>query len=390
VKKFPLTFIEMFSGIGGFRLGLERAGWKCVWANDWDKYANKIYKKHFGSKELVEGDIRKVDAKEIPNHTLLTAGFPCQAFSVAGKRQGFEDTRGTLFFDIARVASVKRPPLLLLENVKGLLSCQKGYTFARILQTLDELGYDVEWQVLNSKYFGVPQNRERVFIIGHLRGTGSRKIFPIGKESEESPRKNQIVKVGNIFPSKHEAGDILHPKGISPTLRPMGPRGSSKVQAPKIAYCIDANYWKGTTLEGFLKKKRRQLICVVDAGRSYRVYDPNGVSPTLPTSCGGLHEPKVVIVADRSRRYAGKGRQLEAPKTVTKALSSVQKDDLVLLRNVKIRRLTPKECERLQGFPDGWTEGVSDTQRYKLLGNAVTVNVVEFLGKKLKWALGYD
>jgi DNA (cytosine-5)-methyltransferase 1 len=178
------TFIEMFCGIGGFRLGLERSGWKCVWANDIDKYACQVYRKNFGDGGLVEGDIRSVDADSIPDHTLLTAGFPCQSFSLAGKRKGFEGTRGTLFYDIARVADAKRPPLLLLENVKGLLSNDKGRTFARILQTLDELGYDVEWQVLNSKYFGVPQNRERVFIIGHLRGTGSRQVFPIGQAVE--------------------------------------------------------------------------------------------------------------------------------------------------------------------------------------------------------------
>jgi len=356
-NKWKPTFIEMFSGIGGFRLGLERVGWKCVWANDRDKYANTIYKKNFGDKELVEGDITEVEADEIPEHTLLTAGFPCQAFSVAGKRKGFQDTRGTLFFHIARVAKAKRPPLLLLENVKGLLSTQDGYCFARIIQTLDELGYDVEWQVLNSKHFGVPQNRERVFIIGHLRGKGGQQIFPIGETDEVDKKVAVETKIKRVI-------------------------GSGREMA--------------------------------------RVYSPEGVAPTIRVPSGGWHQPRsggkdsldrhtwdVIVIADRSRNYAGKGRNLESPKKVTNALSSVQKDNLLalfdghpngrprstlrsgrvpevgLLEGLRIRRLTPMECERLQGFPDGWTEGVSDTQRYKLLGNAVTVNVVEYLGKVL-------
>jgi len=213
------TFIEMFSGIGGFRLGLERVGWKCVWANDWDKYANTIYKKNFGDKELVEGDITEVEADEIPEHTLLTAGFPCQAFSVAGKRKGFQDTRGTLFFHIARIAEAKRPPLLLLENVKGLLSTQGGYCFARILQTLDELGYDVEWQVLNSKHFGVPQNRERVFIIGHLRGTGGRQVFPIGETDEVDKKVVVETKIKRVIGSGREMARVYSPEGVAPTIR---------------------------------------------------------------------------------------------------------------------------------------------------------------------------
>ena len=176
----------MFAGIGGFRHGLEKAGFKCVWANEIDKYACKIYRKNFGDKELFEGDIRTVDAISIPDHDLLCAGFPCQSFSIAGKRGGFEDIRGILFFEIARIVSVKRPKLLLLENVKGLLSHDSGRTFGTILTTLSDLGYFLEWQVLNSKDFGVPQNRERVFIVGHLGGIPERKVFPFGETNNIS------------------------------------------------------------------------------------------------------------------------------------------------------------------------------------------------------------
>jgi len=189
----------MFCGVGGFRLGLENtnaqspmrkseerrngdigigevqlhigqtASFRCVWANDNDKYACQVYRERFGNKELVEENVWKIKAKEIPNHELLTGGFPCQSFSVAGKRRGFQDiTRGTLFFKICAVLRTKKPRYLLLENVKGLLSHDKGRTFAIILLSLDELGYDVEWQVLNTKYW-LPQNRERVFIFGTRR-----------------------------------------------------------------------------------------------------------------------------------------------------------------------------------------------------------------------------
>jgi len=312
------TFIEMFCGIGGFRLGLERSGWRCVWANDIDKHACQIYRKHFGDRELVEGDIRTIDPSTIPDHTLLTAGFPCQSFSVAGKRKGFEDTRGTLFYHIARVACAKRPPLLLLENVKGLLSNDGGRTFARILQTLDELGYDVEWQVLNSKYFGVPQNRERVFIIGHLRGTCSRQVFPIGQAGAEAD--------------------------------------GARKKTPGNRCSED-------------------LIRVYD-GHKRRFTDEMGTLTGRENRRGG----NWLIVAVRTRNYAN----LESPKTIANALTSVQKDNLVLdAETIRIRRLTPVECERLQGFPDGWTEGVPETHRYRLLGNAVTVSVVECLGARL-------
>lgn len=166
--KIEKTFIEMFAGVGGFRLGLERHGWRCVWANEFDKHACQVYRQNFG--EIVEGDIREVKAKDIPDHTLLCAGFPCQTFSLAGKRRGMlDDVRGTLFHEIARVAEHKEPKFLLLENVKGLLSSRNGLDFAVILWTLDELGYDAEWACLNSKHFGVPQNRERVFVYGVRR-----------------------------------------------------------------------------------------------------------------------------------------------------------------------------------------------------------------------------
>ncbi|GAJ09111.1 unnamed protein product, partial [marine sediment metagenome] len=166
----------------------ERRTWgcdsyRCVWSNEWDKYCAEIYQKNFGEKPDTR-DIRTVPPRDIPDHDLLCAGFPCQSFSIAGKRAGFEDTRGTLFFEIARILRDKRPRHLLLENVKGLLSHQEGKTFQTILGILSDLGYRIEWQVLNSKHFGVPQNRERVFIVGHPGEESEFQVFPLAQSSQ--------------------------------------------------------------------------------------------------------------------------------------------------------------------------------------------------------------
>ena len=284
-----MKYFSLFSGIGGFELGIGDKS-ECVGYSEIDKYAVQIYEKHFNHTNY--GDISQIIARDLPDFSLLVGGFPCQSFSIAGKRAGFDDTRGTLFFDILRIAKEKRPRLLLLENVKGLLSHDQGRTFGTILSSLDELGYDLDWQVLNSKNFGVPQNRERVFIIGHLRGTSRPQVFPIREGNEVYPQSNAQ---GNDIAHTLQCGD-KH-------------RGS---------YIVHNIYG------GFGEKKVREF---------------HDYSPTIRTPKGGGHIPNIVS-------------------------------------GVNIRRLTPMECERLQGFPDGWTEGISDSQRYKCLGNAVTVNVI--------------
>ena len=337
-----LTFAEMFSGIGGFRLGLEKNGWKCVWANDIDKYANTIYKKKFGCGELVEGDVRQISEETIPEHTLLTAGFPCQSFSLAGKRQGFKDIRGTLFYEVARVAKTKKPKLLLLENVKGLLSAQDGYCFFRILEILDELGYDVEWQVLNSKDFGVPQNRERVFIVGHFRTEPSRQIFPIREGCGLPLQKNSGLPLQKNR-SEQETEEGIWSSDISPTIdaRYGALRNAGE---PCIAQTLEATY-----------HKQKSFVNMISENLIHCHWRRTGNPEDGGT--GPLFSNETVFALDRTPHH--------------------------VINKSSIRRLTPTECERLQGFPDGWTEGVSDTQRYKLLGNAVTVNVIEFLGKQL-------
>ncbi|HET4528194.1 TPA: DNA cytosine methyltransferase [Streptococcus pneumoniae] len=180
-----MKFLDLFAGIGGFRLGMEYAGHKCIGFCEIDKFARESYKAIHNTKGEIElHDITAVSDESIRgigSVDIICGGFPCQAFSIAGNRRGFEDTRGTLFFEIARFASILRPKYLFLENVKGLLNHENGVTFETIISTLDELGYNVEWQVLNSKNFGVPQNRERVFIIGHSRKRGTRRVFPMGQ-----------------------------------------------------------------------------------------------------------------------------------------------------------------------------------------------------------------
>ena len=198
-----MNFLDLFAGIGGFRLGMERAGHKCIGYCEIDKFARMSYQAIHDTK----GEIDYKDITEVTNEEfrklkgtvdVICGGFPCQAFSIAGKQLGFEDARGTLFYEIARAAKEIKPRYLFLENVRNLLSHDKGKTFTTMLTILDELGYDAEWQVLNSKNFGVPQNRERVFIIGHLRGECTSRVFPIRGENKESNREPKIKILGNV------------------------------------------------------------------------------------------------------------------------------------------------------------------------------------------------
>jgi len=311
---------SLFSGIGGFDLALKRNGVELVGACEIDKYARSVYGKHFPGVKIYE-NATTIEPKEIPNHDIFCAGFPCQAFSIAGNRRGFNDTRGTLFFEIQKIVEEKLPSILLLENVLGLLSHEKGRTFTTILDTLDAMGYDVEWQVLNSKYF-VPQNRERVFIVGHLRGKRARKIFPIGGDDKKN-NGSQIEMIKNIH--DYYATTISSGQAHATVMTERSPALSCKHEQIILAWSKSTRDWG---VESRIKV---------------------GEANTL--NCG-----------DGCRN---------------------QSTASFVLGDRRIRRLTPLECERLQGFPDNWTEGHADTQRYKMCGNAVTVPVVEYLVKEL-------
>jgi DNA (cytosine-5)-methyltransferase 1 len=311
-----MRFFDMFSGIGGFHEGIHRAmpEAECIGYSDIDKKAISVYEKHFeGVKNY--GDATKINPGDLPDFDLLCGGFPCQSFSIAGKRRGLQDIRGTLFVEIVRLAKAKRPRLLLLENVKGLLNHDGGETLATILDSFSELGYALEWEVINSKNFGVPQDRSRIFIIGHFGGEPTRQVFPLGNCNEA------II------------GDV---------------QGSRQVST-----CLDANYGKG-----WLDHGQRTMIAV-----------------------------QPFMTPDRLTNRAN-GRRMKENGEPSFTLSAQDRHG-VCLDGVKIRRFTPLECERLQGFPDGWTEyGVkgermSDSARYKMLGNAVTVPVIEAITKEM-------
>lgn len=332
-----MKYISLFAGIGGFDLALNRAGHHCVYVNEWDTYAVKTYEKNFIHK-VDTRDIRKVPAKHLPDFDLLVGGFPCQSFSVAGKRRGFEDTRGTLFYEIARILRRKRPSYLLLENVKGLLSHDNGETFKTIMWTLDALGYECQWQVCNSRDHSVPQNRERVFIIGHLRGKPRPKVFPFTR----STGKDLIELTRN----RPQAERIYDTAGVSVTLASEGGGLGAKTGLYFIDMQLD---------QAKITTEARTIQARYNKGYSNRHGENSGV----------LAVPLRFLTRNQ-RTYQG-----------TYSFTVDTTNTGGILRNGKVRRLTPLECERLQGFPDNWTAGVSDTQRYKQLGNAVTVNVVE-------------
>ena len=306
------TFIDLFAGIGGTRLAFEANGGRCVFSSEWDKYCQKTYFANFG--ELPNGDIKEVNEKEIPDHDIIVAGFPCQPFSIAGvskknsmgRATGFLDkTQGTLFFDIVRIINEKRPKAFLLENVKNLKSHDKGNTWSVIMNTLDELDYEVFTKVIDGKDF-VPQHRERVFIVGFDRrayGTNLDFKFDIKKPSKESKLK-----------------DIL-------------------LENVDEKYTLSDRLW--TYLQEYALKHKLK-----GNGFGYGMADLDGITRTL------------------SARYYKDGSEILIP----------QKDK-------NPRKLTPRECARLQGFPDDFKIIVSDTQAYKQFGNSVVVPVVTQVAK---------
>ncbi|HEL2002048.1 TPA: DNA cytosine methyltransferase [Streptococcus suis] len=375
-----MKFLDLFAGIGGFRLGMEAAGHECVGFCEIDKFARSSYKAiHDTEGEVEFHDITRVSDESIRGIgrvDVICGGFPCQAFSIAGKRAGFEDTRGTLFFEIARFASILQPKYLFLENVTGLLNHDNGNTFETILGALDELGYDAEWQVFNSKNFGVPQNRERVFIIGHLRGASGRAIFPFGGVDEEvsQSERHEITtstlmtrypesqgagsyvvegrkpkKVGNTNPSSRGInGEVYHVNGLIPTLT------TNKGEGPKI---IQRSH-------GFNK------------GGEYEVV------PTLTSN--SWHENNHLKIYDLHNK-----RQKDMVGTLTASGhdGNTKTGTFAVDNGYQIRKLTPRECWRLQGFPDWAFDRVaefnSNSQLYKQAGNSVTVNVIAAIAKRL-------
>lgn len=422
--KNHMKFLDLFAGIGGFRLGMESAGHECIGFCEIDKFARASYKAIHDTKGEIElHDITAVSDESIRRIgcvDIICGGFPCQAFSIAGNRRGFEDTRGTLFFEIARFASILRPKYLLLENVKGLLNHDGGATFETILGALDELGYNVEWQILNSKDFGVPQNRERVFVIGHLRGECTRRVFPLSKSCQQAnsikkqysntittrygnsqgagayiveSKSQKVRSIGNIHPSGNGMnGEVYESAGLAPTLT------TNKGEGQKIAIPVLTPDCTDKRQNGRRCKSNEEPVFtlttqdkhgILIAGKlpgnhdqNSRVYDTNGLAPTLFTMQGGGQEPKII---QRGHGYNQGGEHDIAP-TLTR--NSYQENNY-LSDGFRIRKLTPRECWRLQGFPD-WAfdkaqEVNSNSQLYKQAGNSVTVSVIAAIAKELEW-----
>jgi len=390
-----MRFLDWFAGIGGFRLGLERASpeYRCVGACESDRWCRRVYGRRFG-REPEWSDSRSVDPSELPDSDLLCAGFPCQSFSVAGKRAGFADIRGTLFFEVARIADRKRPPLLLLENVPGILSSESGATFETVLRTLDEVGYDAEWSCLNSRFFGVPQNRERVFIVGYLRGGLRPQVFPLREDAEICDGASGEVAI--CLDAGYHKGWLDHGQRTvvwdAYNRREAGQATSLRRNMGNGGPLVVENRNRNARTDGLTHtmhggRVNNPPIVVLDGGQAYRMYDPQGASPALPTPSGGHHIPKIANAPDADG-YLRFGARLR---------DGNGKPQLPPVGCKRLRRLTPLECERLQGFPDHFTaEGVdergnivriSDTQRYRMLGNAVTTTVVEAIGRRLIEAL---
>lgn len=312
VLKSQFTFIDLFAGIGGMRLAYENVGGRCVYSNEWNKYSQQTYYANFG--EQPEGDITKVDAKTIPDHDILVAGFPCQPFSIAGvskkislgRKTGFEDkTQGTIFFDVCRILKEKRPKAFMLENVKNLKSHDKGRTFKTILESLDELKYKVFFAVLDGQNF-VPQHRERIIIVG----------FDMERYGDDIEFDFDITPVN----PKPVMRDILEKKVDD-------------------KYTLSDNLW--TYLQNYAAKHR-----AAGNGFGYGIAPLDGVSRTI------------------SARYHKDGSEI-----------------LIAQKGKNPRRLTPRECARLQGFPESFVIPVSDTQAYRQFGNSVVVPLIENVAK---------
>lgn len=306
-------FIDLFAGIGGIRLAFQNLGGKCVFTSEWDTYSKKTYEANFG--EVPFGDITKISEKEIPDHDILLGGFPCQPFSIAGvskknalgKAHGFlDETQGTLFFDVARIIKHKKPSAFMLENVKNLVSHDKGKTFKVITETLKELGYNIHFKVLDGKHF-VPQHRERIIIVGFRNSIFNKK------ETFEFPKMSE---------AKFAIKDILE----------------SEVDKK---YTLSDHLWK--YLQEYAAKHKAK-----GNGFGFGLTDLNGISRTM------------------SARYYKDGAEILIPQ-----------------ENNNPRRLTPRECARLQGFPDTFIIPVSDNQAYKQFGNSVVTPLIQAVGKKI-------
>lgn len=325
--------IDLFAGIGGIRMGFDQAfgdNIKTVFVSEWDEYAQKTYTDNFGDSPAIAGDITKIDEKDIPEFDICLNGVPCQAFSLAGKRQGFEDDyhglcRGTLFLDVARICDYHKPKVMFLENVKGMVMHDKGRTFKIICKTFEDLGYKVFHKVLNSKDFGVPQNRERIYVVAFRED--------IAPENFEFPEPTDTTKT---------IRDIMEEKPVA-----------SK-------YYLSTTYW-----QTLLNHKERHAS--KGNGFGYEIRDLDGIAGAIV--CGGMGRERNLIIDKRQTDLT--------PTTHIKGE----------VNKLGIRKMTPREWARLQGFPDTFKLNLADTHLYKQFGNSVSVPVIRAIAEKIKEVL---
>ena len=303
------TFIDLFAGIGGFHYALSSYGAECLYASEWDKPAQETYFENFGI--MPTGDITKIAAEEIPPHDILCGGFPCQAFSVSGKRLGFEDTRGTLFFDIARIVKHHKPKVVFMENVKNLVQHDNGRTFKVVHNTMEELGYTMFSKVLNSGDFGVPQHRERIYMVCFRNDVLNGFAFAFPQVDKLSTLKSLLEK---------------------------------KPKDAKVIVRDDIQIYKDIVDDGRIPNRPVQIGIVNKGGQGERIYDPSGHAITLSAYGGGAGAKTGLYLIDGA-----------------------------------VRKLSPRECARLQGFPDDFVIHPNLQQAYKQFGNSVTIDVLQFI-----------
>lgn len=373
-----MQFVDFFAGIGGIRLGLEQAGHKCVGFCEFDKYARTTYKAMYDTEgEWENHDVRTVKPYDVPAADLWCFGFPCQDISVAGKQKGLQEgERSGLFYEIMRLLAGRRkedrPRWLLVENVKNLLSIGNGFDFARLLLEVGGHGYSLQWDTLNSKDYGVPQNRERVFIIGYLGNIRGREVFPIRPADGENP-----CELNEITQGVADAQRIYDGGGLARTLK--GESGGQGGKTGLYAVKVLKPYGSTGGVCGFKIAENKTGIASTCAARDYK-----GIS---------RHNGNAVVCAVLTPNREEKrqnGRRMKEPGEPSFTLTAQDRHGVALLdENVRIRRLTPRECWRLQGFPDEYFDkakaaGISDTQLYKQAGNGVTVNVARAIGERLR------
>ena len=380
-----LTFLDFCSGIGGFRLGLELAGHKCVGFCESDKYAVKSYRAMYDTEgEWFSRDVAKLKPSDIPQADIWCFGFPCQDISVAGKQRGLSGGRSGIYYTILNLVKGKdekaKPTYLLIENVKNLLSIHDGWDFAEVLAELDEAGYDAFWQVLNSKDFGVPQSRERVFLIANLRSRGGREILPVGCESGNNLK--QIIGGAQGY-------RVYDPAGVSVALASQSGGVGAKTGLYFVNQPAFSSYKASDCCQTLKARDYKEPVMVVQKTHGATMTVKHDETGTLQAARLDKIPCVMPVLTPARVEKRQNGRRFKHPGEPMFTLTGQDRHGIAMKESTsfRIRRLTPKECWRLQGFTDELFEKAkavnSDSQLYKQAGNAVTVNVAYALARVL-------